>query len=310
MEKIDEETKKKLLDLKPYILWEIHEERKHTIPMEERDMELVDSFFWISYDDLYASKILYRKKYYPQAIFYLQQSVEKISKSLLVLMGMCRNEQELKSKIGHEFTVFIFGKLRELIPAWSKYFGIKEYEEMLPHIDKYISKYKQEVKGKAELRIEYKTLVEILEFFPKIIKNFEKGIKVSTNKGIYKKVKQIYIKNIDVLIEQFNDLIPEEISINNKQEYQKNLIRYLEEEEDINQHIRTIFNLIILFVYLTILNINLEGHVILSRYYSYADSFYNKEADIVKIYLPIFRVVKKIHKIYAKTLDSCTIKLI
>ena len=50
--------------------------------------------------DLEAAKCLYDKELYPQSIFYLQQSVEKATKSFGLVMGIV-DENELINNIGH-----------------------------------------------------------------------------------------------------------------------------------------------------------------------------------------------------------------
>jgi len=50
--------------------------------------------------DLEAAKCLYDKELYPQSIFYLQQSVEKATKSFGLVIGIV-DENELMNNIGH-----------------------------------------------------------------------------------------------------------------------------------------------------------------------------------------------------------------
>lgn len=63
-------------------------------------MNISYSLFNIAKKDLEASKILYEKKIYPQAMFFFQQSVEKAAKSLFIEIGAVE-QKELKTFIGH-----------------------------------------------------------------------------------------------------------------------------------------------------------------------------------------------------------------
>lgn len=63
-------------------------------------MNISYSLFNTAKEDLEASKILYEKKFYPQAMFFLQQSVEKAAKSLFIEIEVVE-QKELKTFIGH-----------------------------------------------------------------------------------------------------------------------------------------------------------------------------------------------------------------
>jgi len=62
----------------------------------------------ISFEDLKASKILYENKFYPQSVFYFQQSTEKAIK-YLGLNANIIDKKDLLSDIGHK-TLKIFKK--------------------------------------------------------------------------------------------------------------------------------------------------------------------------------------------------------
>lgn len=66
----------------------------------------------ISFEDLKVSKLLFENNFYPQAIFYFQQSNEKMVK-YLGINSQIINQNELHSKIGHK-TLKIFKKSVEL----------------------------------------------------------------------------------------------------------------------------------------------------------------------------------------------------
>lgn len=69
-------------------------------------MNISEVLLNIARDDWSASKILYERKLYSQAVFYLQQSVEKAAKSFIVEMGLLDIE-DIKKNIGHDTTKII-----------------------------------------------------------------------------------------------------------------------------------------------------------------------------------------------------------
>lgn len=50
-------------------------------------MELANGFYKVAKDDFAISKILYNAKEYPNAIYHLQQAIEKLSKAFGLLNG-------------------------------------------------------------------------------------------------------------------------------------------------------------------------------------------------------------------------------
>jgi len=65
-------------------------------------MKMAENLLEIAREDLEAARCLYERELFPQAIFYLQQSVEKAAKSFGLMTGII-NEDELKGRkgIGH-----------------------------------------------------------------------------------------------------------------------------------------------------------------------------------------------------------------
>ncbi|MEM4959382.1 MAG: HEPN domain-containing protein, partial [Nanopusillaceae archaeon] len=49
-------------------------------------MELAKALFAVAKNDLEVARILYERKFYPQAVFYAEQSAEKIAKTSLLLL--------------------------------------------------------------------------------------------------------------------------------------------------------------------------------------------------------------------------------
>lgn len=72
-------------------------------------MTMITEFLAIAKMDLEASKVLYEKDLYPQAVFYFQQSVEKATKAFALITGQKISEKEFINDIGHH-AINIFEK--------------------------------------------------------------------------------------------------------------------------------------------------------------------------------------------------------
>lgn len=87
------------------------------------DAELLE-FIKIAQRDFEDAKLLFENGRYPNAIFMLQQSIEKAIKSLLIKLGLIRDEKELRIEISH----YVASKLIKLLEARTYDCG-KEYAE-------------------------------------------------------------------------------------------------------------------------------------------------------------------------------------
>jgi HEPN domain-containing protein len=63
-------------------------------------MSFAETLFEIARTDLNAAKCLFDQEHYPQAVFYLQQSVEKATKSLAIDFDIIKEEEVIK--VGHD----------------------------------------------------------------------------------------------------------------------------------------------------------------------------------------------------------------
>jgi HEPN domain-containing protein len=79
-----------------------------------------EAFFEISQKDLKASKLLFKNKLYPQAVFYLQQSVEKATKSFGILNEIITLE-EARYDVGHD-SLKIYKKMMKSLQKEMEYF--------------------------------------------------------------------------------------------------------------------------------------------------------------------------------------------
>lgn len=64
-------------------------------------MDASQVFFKLAVNDLQAAKHLLDGKFFPQSVFYLEQSVEKATKSFGIRFGLI-TEEEARTKIGHD----------------------------------------------------------------------------------------------------------------------------------------------------------------------------------------------------------------
>jgi HEPN domain-containing protein len=69
--------------------------------------ELPCNFLEIAQSDLRAAKCLFENCFYPQSLFFLQQSVEKATKAFSIKVGLLKNEKEIKSYSHKSSTIFI-----------------------------------------------------------------------------------------------------------------------------------------------------------------------------------------------------------
>jgi HEPN domain-containing protein len=80
----------------------------------------------IAQKDFEAAKVLFEKNLYSQAIYMLQQSLEKAVKALLLKFGIVKSEEELKKKIGHDA---VEGTLNLLADKFRD--GLREFQRVL-----------------------------------------------------------------------------------------------------------------------------------------------------------------------------------
>jgi hypothetical protein len=95
-------------------------------------VELAISFAEIARQDLRASRILYQKELYPQAIFEFQQAVEKGIKSVGLVVGLVRpTRDELTHDIGHTTIFGILVRRRERLAQLRRNLGVLAASEKL-----------------------------------------------------------------------------------------------------------------------------------------------------------------------------------
>ena len=117
-------------------------------------MKFAETLFEIAKKDLEAAKCLFERELYPQAVFYLQQSVEKATKSFGNL-----SEDEAKEDIRHK-SIKVYKKL------------LAEERKRLENLEKAIEKFpelqKTKIVGNLDLGDHRKKLDNSLNLLPEI----------------------------------------------------------------------------------------------------------------------------------------------
>ena len=124
-------------------------------------MEAHLAFLEVAKRDLEAARCLSSRKLYPQAVFFLQQSVEKATKSF-GLWAKVVTEGEVKDAVGHDaWKVFskifgeFYGRLAKLVEALKALPGLKESGLMkeleVSELRRAYDKYRALVSSKASL---------------------------------------------------------------------------------------------------------------------------------------------------------------
>ena len=97
-----------------------------------------------------------------------------------------------------------------------------------------------------------------------------------------------------------------EIELTEEQEKEaKNELKQILEEEDLTVFVIVHFNIVLLFVYISIICYNLEGHVNISRYYLFNSSKYTRNSNIVQISPFITKTLEQMLQVYEETLYMC-----
>ena len=155
-----------------------------------------EAFFEISQKDLEASKLLFKNKLYPQAVFYLQQSVEKATKSFGILDNII-TLKEAKQVIGHD--------------------SLKIYKKILDGLLKDMKDFEKIVHGHFQLS---KTKIVGKMFFKFNSKTISKYLNSLTNIDELRAYSFSLTKDVGSLVKFLNELAELELD---------NLVKFLNE---------------------------------------------------------------------------------
>lgn len=277
------------------------EKRKKNIDLEYF-FELLD----IAADDLSASKFLFRRRFYAHSIYLLQQSVEKIGKSILIYEGYCSKEQ-LKNEIGHNASIYLINRIMEIHDSLALDSVLnEETNKIVIWVKEFLLRYKEErVSGKT-MHVDYEEANNFMFYlfrFPRALRYFKK-----LSKQIQRELKKE--DTIQSLIQNEVIRIQEETKKPIDEELKKQI------ERDYNSLIfKDIFALffiipsLILYtiVCFSFLSMNLEIHSNATRYPDLISYYkYTKKLDIVKLYPKMAKITGKTFKSFNLYLDLST----
>ncbi len=253
--------------------------------------------------DIKASKHLYKRKLYAHSIFYLQQSEEKLGKSLLLLIGECQYK-DLANEVRHDVADFYLEKLINYYVDKKDSVQIKSKEDF--QINKKIEEYKKKkknlIKQGQTIFFEYADFESALKQFDRTLFHLKKRIKEW--RGQYYRLTK---NNIVVLTKAGDELIDEieksklvEAMDNKEQLFETNIDKQIA-VLNVLELFENSFYIYFLIGYVVILGMNLDFHVVSSRYrfpdYTF-DTVYTEEASVVKLYSLISKTIHKIIRTY------------
>jgi hypothetical protein len=261
------------------------------------------ALYKISREDLRAAKVLYEKKLWSQSIFYLQQAVEKATKSLGIYTGRIKKNQI--KKIGHNpIKVFVeeldywkklaikFKKTRRILPELEVFDVVKELPAQVDTLDNFITS----LGSAAEA---YKKLVlipeEKLNRFLEVIANLEREIETMRQRvdieEEWKTRKEMIYRFLDI----FNiDMIAPELITKFKREIES---RAPEMKTDLKSGINRELDLNFCYGALLCLSLILLPHASYSRYpmNSYDPlQIYDEKLPLIKKFDQLVNVVDKV----------------
>ncbi len=220
-------------------------------------MNNIKVFLDIAKQDLEASKILYERKLYPQAVFFLQQSIEKAVKFAFFSVSSLTPE-EFGIKIGHDTSIlptFMCNEIEKVVDLFKK--ASKKLPE-LEGIDLFIKLYERILMIGRDNNLSPQTLKEPLKRFDFTIEEINDFIKTAQNlnNSIFQTDKEM----LDNMREEFIEAI---IKLNKsiKDENSDQITK-----EDIDEIITKVYRLVIPFLTLFLFSILLNPHTVKSRY--------------------------------------------
>ena len=257
---------------------------KKTIPISitkkgnERVMQMTgmyDRLLETARKDLEASRILHKKKLYPQAVFYFQQSVEKSVKSFGLIEKMI-DEKNLTNKIGHK-PLKIFTRLIKKHDKRPKMKKIVKELEALQKDDKAYADISQK---------ELKSLITSLENILRDIETFKPESELSEEQ--LKTIRTGFIKGLDG------------IKTKHPEEYEQ----FFGPKLEIESMMRALFKSFLMRNHVNMSSAFLAyiagPHSVLSRYpkknFS-PEEFYNRENPLVKSLPKLIKIQDKKTKI-------------
>jgi len=160
-------------------------------------MTFAETLFEIARKDLEAAKCLFERELYPQAVFYLQQSVEKANKSFAMLSGIIKEDEKESKAIGHD-SMKVYKK------------SIKEQKEKLEKINEAFKKFPKlkEIKFMKNLDVEkyYNGAVDLLATIKSLGKERESILFIpkSDIRSVIRELDKLELEELDLKHMEFS----------------------------------------------------------------------------------------------------------
>lgn len=267
------------------VKWELEFGYALQTPEAERDLNLGLDFLVIATEDIKASLLLFKNEFYAQSVFYLQQCVEKLGKSLLIFMGIINDVDKIRNKVGHHFTKYLIKHMTKVLnsfPTSALNISFSDFEQYSRDFFR-----KNRLPQGKSLLYPYGDLKEVIKSYNDIYTSFQivrdKIISKETEINLKQNLKsneEIIFLTLESLVEKPIEDIPEI----------KNQLDTLEVKEFLLTFSNTISIILNLF-FLTIIDLNTSHHCSLTRYPSNLAIEYNSETDIIKLYPLMYELI-------------------
>jgi len=186
---------------------------KH-LKAHEFDASIADRFLFMAIDDLDASVLLYHRGHYPQAVFMLQQSVEKMAKSLGIFLTIITDKEassivrhqplNILKKTSKDFAQIVHGGHRELggIPELQNYLKQIGFDsaEADATIDAKVNKLIDELKKAERYDLSKKQIHVIVNGMRKRAEKFDVNIQKFFEEGLSDENYDAMRKNLEDLV--------------------------------------------------------------------------------------------------------------
>lgn len=275
---------------KDIIRWYINEGYKFDEDIEEKkNDQIFINFYEKARGDLDASKVLYENELFSQSIFLIQQSVEKLGKSIFLLGRMC-SLKELKVDVGHKLSLFFLSRYKEILISLRKYISgkifIENIESTLDSLN-YLSRSRIKNLNKS-LCLEYREFRDYLESYEKVSKDIPEQIEFAEN---YEIQMDNVTKMFEMIIQEKETYTKEKMDLDEKRKLKK---VFMKEFKDLDLKKEILISIVILNIlfYMVVISMNLEKHVTSTRYPERRK--YTKKTQLVKIYPLISKTVENL----------------
>ncbi len=245
--------------------------------------------------DLKVFKRNYRKKDFAHALFNMQQAVEKLGKSVLLIIEQC-TEGDLANKIKHRLVDYIVKIIRKKL---DEIVAINpELESVIREIiDKFQSDYKKKYRLNDDLYIEFEQLKILLKDYASFDTQIRTGTMLMINNFPMQAALQEWFESTEEILEEVEHHYDVKLTNEQRLEAKNKVLDYVISGQYFRELQNTLFVVLILS-YVTILSVNLEKHVSSSRYDVREEDRYSKKGEIVKLLPLMNKTMKKMIDTY------------